>query len=397
MSICGIISEYNPFHLGHEKHIALSRGKTGADMIVCAMSGSFVQRGEPAIFDKWTRTVCALQGGADAVVELPLLYALQSAEGFASGGVSLLAAAGANSLSFGCETDDIASLMRIAERLSDESGDYKQALKQQLHKGVSFPKARMNAAFPGESDEFSMPNAILGIEYIKAILKCKPDITPYAVKREGAGYHSTDIAEALPSATAVRKAIAENDPAPAFAAMPQACAGYLRRKMDDGLLPVTPGAFDRELLYALRRGGKEYIASLPDVSEGLENRIYDAAAECSTRLELIEHIKTKRYAYTRISRILLCALLGVTKGMVNERNKHDISYIRVLGVKNKDVLSALSRSSRVPVITGAVASSSYESIDMKASDIYALSQRTPPFSNVARDLTEKLIILSGIH
>jgi predicted nucleotidyltransferase len=393
MNICGIVSEYNPFHSGHEKHIALTREKTRADIIVCAMSGNYVQRGEPAVFDKWTRTVCALKCGADAVIELPLLSAVQSAEGFALGGVAALAAAGASALCFGCETDDIALLTRTAQTLSAETADYKEALKKQLRQGLSFPKARIQAAFPDEPEDISMPNAILGIEYIKNILKNELDIKPYAIKRVGQDYHSTDIAASFASATAVRSAISSGDYESAYKAMPKACAAYVKQTIGDGFMPVTPDAFDRELLYALRRGGREYIASLPDVSEGLENRIYEASGRCSTRAELIKRIKTKRYAYTRISRILLCALLGITKEMISEHNRHSAEYIRVLGVKSRDILSTLSHSSSVPLIMGSVAGSPYKNVDINASDIYALSQKAEPFRCVARDLTEKLIIL----
>lgn len=393
MVICGIVSEYNPFHKGHEKHIALTREKTGADMVICAMSGNFVQRGEPAVFDKWTRAACALIGGADAVIELPLLCAVQSAEGFAAGGVGVLAAAGAGVISFGCETDDIALLERIAQMLSSETEDYKEELKRHLSLGLSFPKARMKAAFRGESEDLFLPNAILGIEYIKAILKNKLDIKPFAVKRIGQDYHSSDIAAPYASATAIRGAIDGSDFKSVYKAMPEACADYVRQSIDAGLAPVMPYRFDRELLFALRRGGREYIASLPDVSEGLENRIYDAADSCGSRAKLIGRVKTKRYTYTRISRILLCALLGVTKKMIEEHNNLGARYIRILGVKNRDILSYLSRSSSVPLITGSVAGSQYDAADISASDIYALSQNSAPFSCVSRDLTEKLIVL----
>jgi predicted nucleotidyltransferase len=393
MVICGIVSEYNPFHKGHEKHIALTREKTGADMVICAMSGNFVQRGEPAVFDKWTRAACALLGGADAVIELPLLSAIQSAEGFASGGVCVLAAAGADSISFGCETDDIALLERIAQTLSAETDDYKEELKRLLKEGLSFPKARMMAAFQGESEDLLLPNAILGIEYIKAILRNKLKMKPYAIKRIGEDYHSTDIAAPYASATAIRRAIEGVDFNAAYNAMPEACTDYVRQSIDAGLLPVMPQCFDKELLYALRRGGREYIASLPDVSEGLENRIYDAVDSCGSRAELIAKVKTKRYTYTRISRILLCALLGITKKMIEDHNSRDVGYIRILGVRNRDVLSRLSRSSSVPLITGSVSGSQYNAADLRASDIYSLSQKAAPFRCVARDLTEKLIIL----
>lgn len=395
MRFCGIISEYNPFHKGHELHIALTRQKTGADFIICAMSGNFVQRGEPAIFDKWTRATCALLSGADAVIELPLPHAVQSAEGFASGGVAVLEAAGVKAISFGCETDDIEALSNAAELLNNETEEYKRALKSHLQSGMNFPKARMAAALHDISDELSMPNAILAIEYLRAIKKNGYDIKPYAIKRAGEGYHSEDISVPIVSASAVRKAFFEGKQGSAFSAMPKACSDYLKLMMENGLKPIMPDRFDRELLFQLRRGGKEYIKTLPDVSEGLENRIYDAASECGSREELIAWIKTKRYTYTRISRILLYALLGITKDMVTQRSGAGAKYVRVLGVKSKDVLSALSESCRLPVIAGSAAASRYSATDIAATDVYALSQTEKPFCSVARDYTEKLIITGG--
>jgi predicted nucleotidyltransferase len=391
--ICGIISEYNPFHKGHEAHISLTRAKTKADLIVCVMSGNFVQRGEPAIFDKWVRTVCALRCGADAVIELPILYSTQSAEGFAKGGIALLGAAGADTISFGCETDDIQALIRIAKKLSYETKEYKDLLKTHLDDGLSFPKARMMAAFPEERDELSMPNAILGIEYIKAIIRSGSDITPVAIKRVGQGYHSTDIETSLASATAIRRALAQGDVHKALNAMPDACSQYISRVLADGLMPVAADCFEKELIFLLRSRGKEYIKFLPDVSEGLENRIYGAALECSAREELISRIKTKRYTYTRISRILLYGLLGITADIIKKRNARRIDHIRILGVKNEDVLKALSRKCRVPLVTGSAASSRYDAIDVKASNAYALSQKAIPYCLTERDFTEKLIIV----
>jgi predicted nucleotidyltransferase len=164
MRICGIVSEYNPFHSGHEWHIAQTRKATEADLIVCAMSASFVQRGEPAIFDKWTRAACALLCGADAVVELPLLSAVQSAEGFAQGGVAVLQVLGADAISFGSETADIGLRSHAARGLASESAEFRRVLKAQLEKGSSYPAARMKAAFPDAPDALSSPNDFLCVE-----------------------------------------------------------------------------------------------------------------------------------------------------------------------------------------------------------------------------------------
>ena len=404
MRICGIVSEYNPFHAGHEWHIAQTRNIADADLVVCVMSASFVQRGEPAVFDKWTRAACALLCGADAVVELPLLSAVQSAEGFAQGGVAVLRALGAQAISFGSETADINKLTLAAQALACETEAFRRTLRQHLDEGSSYPTARMKAALSSESPKSEVfwgdsapeilcnPNAILGIEYIKAIIQSGADITPYAIPRTGGAYHSDDISDAVPSATALRAALKAGDISQALVAMPQGCRSYMRAQMDAGLMPVFPECFDNALLFALRRNGHAYIRQLHEVSEGLENRILESAESCTSREVLIGLVKTKRYTYTRISRILLYALLGITRDAVQQHNRTPLDHVRVLGVKSPDVLSALSRTCTVPLVSGSVANSPYPALDAAATDVWALSQRVSPFQKGYQDFTQKLLI-----
>lgn len=389
MRICGIVAEYNPFHSGHAHHIILSRRVTGADIIVCAMSGSYVQRGEPAILDKWTRAACAIAGGADAVIELPMLFAIQSAEGFSAGGVRTLAAAGCTDLCFGCETDNLSLLSNIAQTVAEEDDAFSDRLKSHLAAGSSFARARALAADAPEVT--SMPGAILGVEYLKAINQYAPSIIPHVVKREGAGYHSPDISAYLPSATAIRRALAEGCIADALAAMPSDCASIVRTAFTDGLSPVYPNAFDAALVHTLRLRGVKYIEQLPDVTEGLENRIYAAALQCNTREEIIARVKTKRYAYSRISRILLCALLGITRDMISAYNAAPISHIRVLAARDSSVMSALSGAAAVPLVTSA-ASPLYPAIDAASTGVWALTQTKPPYNVADRDFTQRLLI-----
>lgn len=419
MRICGIVSEYNPFHAGHEWHITQTRNIARTDLVICVMSASFVQRGEPAVFDKWTRAACALLCGADAVVELPLLSAVQSAEGFAQGGVAVLRALGAQAISFGSETADVNLLTQAAHALAHETADFRRTLRQHLDEGSSFPTARMKAAlysgspkseaFGGgysgslKSEAFwgddapeilCNPNAILGIEYIKAIIQSGADITPYAVPRTGSAYHSADITDAVPSATALRAALKAGDTGQALAAMPIGCRSYVRAQMDNGLVPVFPECFDNALLFALRRNRHDYIRQLHEVSEGLENRIFEAAQRCTSREALISMVKTKRYTYTRISRILLYALLGITRDTVKQHNRTPLDHIRVLGVKSPDVLSALSKTCIVPLIAGSAANSLYPALDTAATDLWAISQQASPFLDGYQDYTQKLLISS---
>ncbi len=397
MRICGIVSEYNPFHAGHAWHIAQARQRSGADLIVCAMSGSFVQRGEPALFDKWTRAACAIRCGADAVAELPLLSAIQSAEGFALGGVRQLHALGAEALSFGCETADIGALTQAAKILSAETEEFRRALRQRLDEGDSYPAARMKAALSGEFSGETLeilcsPNAILGVEYIKAMLQSGAEMTPCVVPRTGGAYHSADMADTMPSATALRTAFRAGKAADALSAMPEACRQYVQVQVGAGLVPAYPEVFDTALLLTLRRNGRDSLRCLPDISEGLENRIFDAAQRCTTREELIAAVKTKRYAYTRISRVMLYALLDITREAVREHNRSPVSHVRLLAVKSPEVLSALSKTSRVPIVAGSAANSPYPALDAAATDVWALSQSISPFRDGFRDFTQKLLI-----
>ena len=394
MRICGIVSEYNPFHAGHEWHIAQTRKYAEADLVVCVMSASFVQRGEPAVYDKWTRAACALLCGADAVVELPLVSAVQSAEGFAQGGVAVLRALDAQAISFGSETDDIDMLTNAAHTLANETDSFRRTLRQHLDEGSNFPTARMKAALPEAPDVLCHPNAILGLEYIKAIIQSGANITPYAVPRTGGAYHSANMTDTVPSATALRAALKAGDSGQALAAMPQGCRDYVRAQMDAGLVPVFPECFDNALLFALRRNRHDYIRQLHEVSEGLENRIFEAAQRCTSREALISMVKTKRYTYTRISRILLYALLGITRDTVKQHNRTPLDHIRVLGVKSPDVLSALSKTCIVPLIAGSAANSLYPALDTAATDLWAISQQASPFLDGYQDYTQKLLISS---
>ena len=212
-------------------------------------------------------------------------------------------------------------------------------MSQRLAEGHSFARARRSCGHP---DIASMPGAILGVEYLKPSAAASR-ISRRIVAAPGRGYHSDDINAHLPSATAIRKALAEGQTEQALAAMPERCADIVRRALSEGLRPVFPHTFDAALLHTLRLRGASYIASLPDVSEGLENRIFSAAQNCRTREELIQSVKTKRYAYARISRILLCALLGVTKEMVSAHNAAPAAYVRVLAVRDASVMSALAK------------------------------------------------------
>ena len=401
MKICGIIAEYNPFHNGHAYHLEITRQKTGCDFIVCLMSGNFTQRGEPAIFDKWTRAKTAVMNGADLVLDLPLLYALRSAEGFADGGVKLLNLLNVGSIAFGSEIDNLDLLYNTASVLLKEPRQFRIFLKENLSRGLSFPAAR-EQALSRYLDDVSVShlltgsNAILGVEYLKAIQKYHNKIQPIIIKRTGSDYNDSELAGAFSSATAIRSEILTHGLNQNVQSnMPNLAFEVLTDSVAQGFLPVNKDAFFRLIQYALRRRGNAGIKELPDVSEGLENRIFKAVSEADAYDHLISEIKTKRFTQTRIQRLLYYALLDITKNLTAYADNHNPQYIKVLARKKTadPLLSHLSKNTKIKLVHSSSSCQTNWSIshDIKASDIYALSQTNPPYCLSGRDFTTRTL------
>jgi len=360
-------------------HIRKAKELSGADAIVAVMSGCFTQRGETAVYDKWTRARMALSAGADAVVELPVSFACAGAERFANGGVDIAAALGSDFLAFGSETADLSALTSAAELLANEPEEYKAELKSALAEGITFAAARERAIeriSPAAAEVLRTPNSILGTEYIKAIIKGGYNIKPVAVKRMGSAHDSDEAAE-HPSALSLRKMLAEGKtisiPFPAEAAP---------------LFWETAFPAVRTALVTL---GREGIAALADVSEGMEALIMDSAKTARSMDELIDGAKTRRYTRARIARTLAHALLGITKEKISEIDACG-AYIRVLGARPASgILGEISRRASVPVITS-VADAQMNaalSLDIKATDIYSALSGAP----LSRDYTTPFIKL----
>ncbi len=397
MKITAIIAEYNPYHNGHDFQKKLIKHGQKSHYTVAIMSGNFTQRGEAALFDKWTRARMALLAGIDIVIELPAVYALQSAEGFASGGVAI-----ANSLEvidelcFGSESADEQGLRNAAHLLVTEDQSYRRHLKEYLLKGLSFPSARMQAlqAAAGlDANIINQPNDILAIEYLKALERSGSSIFPRIIKRAGAGYHDTDISGSLASASAIRTAILQNDFEGVYRNIPEECGAVLRKVLSENK-PVSTEDFFRLILYRLRTMKAWQIAEISGVQEGLEYRMEKTAAEADSLETLITGIKSKRYTQTRISRILMCCLLYITQEKIQEANTYEGLYARILGYR-KDALPALSllsKKSRIPVVTSGtqLPQNIVSKTDILASDVYALACAD---LKAGRDYTEKLIIV----
>lgn len=362
MHVLGIVAEYNPFHNGHNYHIEKAKEITGCDYVVCVMSGNFIQRGLPAFLNKWARTEMALLNNADLIIELPVYYSLSSAEQFAFGSVSILNSLGiVKSICFGSESGDIEKLLPAAEIFSHEPEEFKSFLVKHLETGVSFPSARTLALndylklhekiiSPKLTTE---PNNILGIEYIKALIKLESKIKPYTIKRIKSDYHSTAYEGKIASAAVIRKLLFENNLKEIKNLIPQTALEILQREINQGRCPVSIESFENAVLAQFRKSDIYSLISIPGVSEGIENRIIKAALNCGSLSELLEKIKTKRYTLTRIQRIIMCSLLGINKKLSEEFNSSGgPQYLRVLGFnsKGKELLSKI-KSSSLPIVT----------------------------------------------
>ena len=404
--VVGIIAEYNPFHNGHSYHIQNTKALTGADFVVSIMTGNFTQRGNTSVVDKWEKTKMALNGGADLVIELPTIYSISSAENFANGAVKILKTLGiVDSISFGMEADDISTLNNIANVLYVEPTEYKAILEHELSKGNSFPKARENALMMYLNDikryanVLKGSNNILAIEYLKALKKQKSNLVPIGVKREKVYYNSTKIIDEYASATGIRNLLLHNQLEEVRKVVPAKTYSLLLNNIRQGTYVLDITAYNNEIIYKLRSMTIKEIANLPDVNEGLEYLIKDASNKTNNLIELINKIKSKRYTQTRVQRILLYALLGITKKDM-EISKKMTPYIRVLGCSENGKMLLSQINSKAKVITSFKKFEKTNKnrkikrmleLDKKATDIYTLGYKKE--SKAGLDYTKGLILM----
>ncbi|MCX7923390.1 MAG: nucleotidyltransferase [Clostridia bacterium] len=417
MKVLGLIVEYNPFHNGHLYHLEQSKKLSGADYTVCVMSGNLIQRGEPAIVNKWARTKMALLSGADLVIELPVVYAMSSAEFFAYGAVKILDSLGViNSICFGSENGRIDELDMIAGVLYKEPDEYRSLLKNALDSGVSYPAARESAlrkylgntaSFVSDIDKIiSSSNNILGIEYLKALKKLESKIEPLTIGRVNNSYNTEQLTGHISSATSIRKYILDNsdytDAETLKNTLPQTSFSVLEEEFESGRGPVFAYRFQDIILAVLRQITTEQIKVLPYVSEGLENRIKHAAAGTGSLSELLERIVTKRYTRTRIQRTLFSTLTGLTTPEFETFNKYGgPQYIRILGFnKNgRKLLSHINKNATLPVI---VKTADFKTscnpllkrmleIEAISTDLYVLGYQNSHFKKAGQEFTQNII------
>jgi len=354
MKTVGLITEYNPFHNGHLHHLQESLHVTGADVSVAVMSGHFLQRGEPALVDKWARAEMALAAGVDLVVELPLPWAASSAPDFARGAVQALDALSVDSLCFGSESGAIAPLQRCADFLCDHDSIVAQKTSELLRQGMSYPQARaqiLAELLPEQldSEALAAPNNILGIEYLKALQKLKSTISPATIQRIGAGYHDTKIGlNGIASATGIRKKLAEAEPVDDL--LPSAVSQVLQRVMAAGGIFSADNYFRLLLAQAFRNPAE--LVNFWLVENGIENRLLSAAEKSPSLEELLVGLKSRQLTRTRIQRMLVSLLLGMDKKVVPQLFSAGPQYLHLLAVskKGRQFLAHSRKRRKIPLI-----------------------------------------------
>lgn len=335
--ICGIICEYNPFHNGHMYQIEEARRLSDADYVVAVMSGDFVQRGEPAIIDKWSRTEMALRCGVDMVLELPTVFALSSAEYFATGAIDVLRKTGiVTHISFGSENFEGPDGAIALRKIAAETKNGPIVNSEMLKNGASFAAASRNSVV-------SLPNDVLATEYLRAMARLDANMEVVPIKRVGYGH----LGEG--SAMFIRSLLSNGDMAGVEKYMPAAAFDVLQKEIGEGRGPVNANAFNDIILADLRRLGVDGLRDKPFVSEGLEYKIYTAACESSNYEELVSRCTSKRYTSSRIRRVAFASMLGIMRKTMSE----PVPYIRVLGMRRNcgALMDLLSSKSEVPVVT----------------------------------------------
>lgn len=361
MKTVGIIAEYNPFHNGHAYHIRKAKELTGADYCVVVMSGNFVQRGSPALMDKHMRAECALRNGADLVLELPVCYAISSAEHFARSAVALLDRLGVvDSLCFGSECGDIRVLTGFAQALTDESPVFKKTLNQEIRTGHTYPQARntaLEAAAPHLTPNINIltsSNNILGIEYCKALLYWNSAMVPYTVKRTGASYHDNSLDTGFCSAFAIRESLKHVGVTEHLARQVPASCLTLMQDAYQKSYPIFTDDFALITQYSLLSGEDTDFTDYPDIDKELSDRIVKLLPQYRDFRSFCDLLKSKNRTYVRISRSLLHILLDIRKDDLQRYGQEGwVFYARMLGFRESasPLLSAIKKNSGIPLLS----------------------------------------------
>lgn len=401
MKVAGIIVEYNPLHYGHLLHLQRTREKTECDAIVAVMSGGFTQRGEPAIFSKWARTEMALHAGCDLVIELPSAYTVQPAEWFAYGAVSLLEATGlVDSLVFGSESGSLSPLKALADLLTNESPELRLLIQNHLKEGISYPAALGQAvaslySIPDQATSLlDQPNNTLGLQYMIALNRLNSSILPETIQREQSQYHDLQPThEQIASATAVRRLLF-SDVQQATPYLPASTMSIIEREIAAGCGPVKLDQLWQSLFQQITTHSPQQLAQYYDMSEGLEYRFKKILPTLQNYsiTDLMTALKTKRYTYTRLQRLIAHLLLGHTKSVLSiEQLEQGPGYIRVLGFTDtgRELLRQMKKTASLPVITKPTDTDHvHMELDIRASAIqascFAVQQSSTLYSDYRR-------------
>lgn len=398
MKIGGIVAEYNPFHNGHRYQLQKSVESGELTHTVAVMSSNYVQRGEAAIISKWARAEMAVKNGIDLVIELPTLWSTSYAQRFAEGAVSLLDALGCvDTLSFGSEIGNIDELIACQKAINSE--EVSERLKENLDLGLGFATARAEAMRTVCGNRFfdilDGANNTLGIEYLNALDRLGSDITPMTIKRKGAAHDSIMRNDNFASASEIRRMIRENNKDWEIY-VPQSVADIYNREAKEEKAPCLNEKLEFSILCCMRQLSAEDIGLSPDVSEGIEYRIHEAALKARTLDELYSLAKTKRYSHARIRRIVLHAFMG----FVADDYKGNPPYIHVLAMndKGKEILKEAKEKAKLPIVTKA---SDFDSLDEYGRHVFALedmctdvfSLSSPAILPCGREKTNGIIVL----
>ncbi|MDD2510124.1 MAG: nucleotidyltransferase [Syntrophomonas sp.] len=415
MAVLGIVAEYNPFHNGHLYLLEKSRQQGDFSATIAVMSGNFLQRGEPALCDKWARAEMALNAGVDLLIELPFCFATRSAYYFARGAVQLLQRTGVvTHLAFGSESGQLSLLQKIAGILAHEPESYKAILKKGLSRGLSFPLARSLALqeFMGADKKelqeiLPGPNNILGLEYLRVIEEEGIPLVPLTIPRQGSSFHSSDLSP-FSSARAIRQALYQNlSWEKITSSVPPATEEILQREISLGRAAIGPDNLDQAIMVNLRLISTNYLKGIYEVSEGLEFRIKEAANSCGTLEELRQCIKSKRYSLTRINRTLLYTLFALSKNQIELYDQHGPQYLHILGfsAKGQKILQKIKIKSKLKIFSRGsemkracdenqgTALADMISLDSRATDVYSLLFPSPATRRGGRDFTTSPVIL----
>ncbi|PID02697.1 hypothetical protein CSV67_06715 [Sporosarcina sp. P2] len=389
MIATGIVVEYNPFHNGHLFHLNEAKRLTDADVMIAVMSGHFLQRGEPAIVDKWTRARMALASGADLVIELPYAFSTAHAPQFAKGAVQILDALRCEYICFGSEEGRIAPFLNSLDTMNTQKELYEKTIKSSIQEGISYPNALRIAyeAIARTTEEpladLSEPNNILGFHYMQAVKEIQSRLIAVTLERKGTHYHDAALPEdTIASATGIRKELFATDVAHVQSFMPTTAFKLLRQQPHQSWNHLYPF-----LRYTILREGPEQLASIADITEGIEFALWRAAKEHATFQEFMHAVKSKRYTWTRIQRMLVHVLIGYRKSTRAQITSP--SYLRLLGMSanGRSYLRTVKKEMTLPLITR-VGSHKDPSLllDSKSTDIYmcgihkepGLDFKTPP-------------------